>query len=84
MSSYKRGDLVLYETASGRRRIGLIDSVRPSDYPPTMRVRPWVGGRMEFGGRSKQPISAIIRRARRPVREKIEAMRATPPLGLNS
>ena len=80
MKSARKGDVVLYETASGRRRIGLIHSTHPNDFPAFARVRPYIADRQKWGGRQKVRLDAIMRRCRPEVRAEIEAALLRPPL----
>ena len=73
MKSCRRGDVVWFETKSGRRRLGLVDRVDGGDFPPSARVRPYIGGRQKYGGRQKVPLTAIIKRADGRVREELVA-----------
>ena len=80
MKSVKRGDVVLYETRSGRRRVGLVDRVNPGDYPPAARIRPLIQERQKWGGRQRVQLDAIIRRVREPAAAEVAAILDAPRL----
>jgi len=73
VKSCRRGDVVWFETKSGRRRLGLVDKVEPNEYPPRARVRPYIAARQKYGGWQKVPLTAILKRADNQVRAEVEA-----------
>ena len=62
MKSCRKGDIVSFETASGRRRIGLVDKVEPNKFPPRAVVRPYNAAKQKYTSKQKVPLAAIKKR----------------------
>jgi hypothetical protein len=84
MKSCRKGDIVSFETKSGRRRIGLVEKVAPNEYPPLALVRPYDAARQKYTGKQKVPLAKIIKRADGRVREELVAALNAPKLDLKT